>query len=187
MKKIFFILLVSYYLFILQGFAQNVGINSGGVKADASAILDLKSNTKGFLVPRMTAFERMVIRKPATGLLVYQTDGKTGFYYNKGTAAVPLWTPLSGELSISATDPYWSTTGNAGTDSLINFLGTLDARPLRIRVNNIQAGEINPNTGNVALGLRALASTTTGTSNVAIGRDALRGNTAGLGLVAIGD
>src|SRR5687767_753577 len=86
-----------------SAYAQNVGINSDGGKADASAILDLKSNNKGLLVPRMTAFQRMLIKQPSTGLLVYQTDGKSGFYFNKGTAALPLWTRLGGEISISAT------------------------------------------------------------------------------------
>ena len=66
----------------------------------SSAILDLASNSKGVLIPRMTAAERSPgIVSPATGLLVYQTDGASGFYFNSGTAGAPRhsraygWTP----------------------------------------------------------------------------------------------
>ena len=38
----------------------------------------------------MTAAQRAAIAAPATGLLVYQTDGITGLYQYNGTAWVPL-------------------------------------------------------------------------------------------------
>lgn len=46
-----------------------------------SALLDLKSVTKGMLIPRVTLEQREAINEPAEGLLVYQTDDKAGFYY----------------------------------------------------------------------------------------------------------
>jgi hypothetical protein len=70
---------------------QGVGINTTGAAADTSAILDLSSTAKGFLPPRMTAAQRSAIVQPATGLLVYQTDGTAGLYYNTGTPAAPIW------------------------------------------------------------------------------------------------
>lgn len=69
-----------------RSFAQSVSINSNGAVADTSAMLDVKSTTKGLLIPRMTATQRNAIYTPATGLLVFQTDGETGFYYFNGTA-----------------------------------------------------------------------------------------------------
>jgi hypothetical protein len=37
-------------------------------------MLDVKSTTKGMLVPRMTAAQRDAISNPANGLLIYCTD-----------------------------------------------------------------------------------------------------------------
>src|SRR5438128_606839 len=142
MKKLCILYATVACIWVCNVNAQSVGINADGSRADGSAILDLKSYDKGLLVPRMTSFQRTLIKQPATGLLVYQTDGKQGFYYNKGTTSVPLWTQLAAGISFVGTDPYWSTTGNAGTDPAVNFLGTLDAKPLKFRVNNISAGEI---------------------------------------------
>lgn len=73
---------------------NNVGI--GTPAPDASAALDITSNNKGALMPRMTAAQRMAIANPAKGLLVYQTTAPEGFYYNNGTPAAPGWILLGG-------------------------------------------------------------------------------------------
>ena len=59
-------------------FADQVGIGTN--TPNASALLDITSTTKGFLPPRMTATQRGAISTPATGLVVYQTDGTEGLY-----------------------------------------------------------------------------------------------------------
>jgi len=60
-----------------------------------SAIMDLESTTQGLLVPRMTSAERMAIATPAQGLLVYDTDRKSFWYFQNS-----IWGELaSGELS----------------------------------------------------------------------------------------
>lgn len=74
--------------------AQGLGVNTDGSSADNSSMLDVKSTSKGVLVPRMLASERGAISSPATGLVVYQTDGTAGFYYNAGTPASPNWVIL---------------------------------------------------------------------------------------------
>jgi urease beta subunit len=66
----------------------NVAITTTGAVPNASSMLDLVSTTRGFLTPRMTQAQRLAIATPATGLLVYQTNLTTGFYYYDGTAWV---------------------------------------------------------------------------------------------------
>jgi hypothetical protein len=70
--------------------AQGVGINTDNSTADPSAMLDVKSTTRGMLVPRMSEAQRVLIASPATSLLVYQTDGVAGFYYYNGTTWAAL-------------------------------------------------------------------------------------------------
>jgi hypothetical protein len=109
-KKIVFLLLVSFYSFGQTGI--------GTTTPDASAKLDISSTTKGLLAPRMTAAQKTAILLPANGLLIYQTDGVTGFYVNTGTSASPAWLRVN-------TD--WTKTGNdiAYTAGNVSTTGTL--------------------------------------------------------------
>jgi hypothetical protein len=63
-----------------------VGI--GTTTPDASAQLEVVATNKGILIPRITLANRPAA--PATGLLIYQTDDKPGFYYYNGTAWVNI-------------------------------------------------------------------------------------------------
>jgi hypothetical protein len=67
-------------------------IGIGTISPNSSAILDVQSTTQGLLLPTMTLAQKSAILTPATGLLVYQTDGTAGFYYFNGTA----WTAIGG-------------------------------------------------------------------------------------------
>jgi uncharacterized protein (TIGR02145 family) len=73
----------------LQLYCQ-VGINTDNSSPDNSAMLDVKSTSKGFLPPRMTKTQRDAMTSPATGLVIYQTDNTQGFYYYSGTNWVSL-------------------------------------------------------------------------------------------------
>jgi hypothetical protein len=86
MKKLFFVLLM---LYCIKGKAQ-VGV--GTISPNSSAQLDISSTSKGLLIPRLTAAQKSAIASPAEGLIIYQTDGTKGFYYNAGTPASPNWT-----------------------------------------------------------------------------------------------
>lgn len=115
MKKIFS-LTFSLICLSLISKAQNIAINTDGSVADASSILDVKSTTKGMLVPRMTTTQRTAITTPATGLLVFDTDTKSFWFYN-GAA----WTNISGSGSGSFTLPYnGSTSSSASALSVLN-------------------------------------------------------------------
>ncbi len=78
---------VSYIQSYLQGYGgknlviNGIGGNVGIGTSTPNAALDVSSTTQGFLPPRMTAAQRIVISSPAEGLLLYQTDGSKGYIY----------------------------------------------------------------------------------------------------------
>lgn len=80
MKKLFTLTFVLF--FVVFGRAQNVAINTDGSNADSSAILDIKSSSKGLLIPRMSTTQRNAIAAPALGLMVYDTVTKSVWAYN---------------------------------------------------------------------------------------------------------
>lgn len=53
---------------------------------NSSAQVEIASTTRGFLAPRMTQAQKNAIVSPATGLLIYQTDAISGFYYYDGAS-----------------------------------------------------------------------------------------------------
>jgi hypothetical protein len=69
------------------GNAIGAGFTAGG--NDASAIVDIRSTTRGFLPPRMTTAQRDAIASPAAGLLVYNTTTNAWNGWN-GTSWVVL-------------------------------------------------------------------------------------------------
>jgi trimeric autotransporter adhesin len=176
--------------------AQGVAINESGASADASAILDVTSTTKGMLIPRMTATQRSAISSPATGLLLYQTDGTQGFYYNSGTPSTPNWILLSSALINQISD--------ADGDTKVQVEESSDEDKIRFDVAGTEFFRMNSgrlevlNTGNSVfigegagtsddlsnnqntfIGKDAGNANTTGTRNIAIGSDALTNSTIG--------
>lgn len=152
-------------------FAQNIGLNNDGTLPDGSAIFDIKSDSRGVLIPRMTLDERNAIFSPSAGLLIYQTDQTPGFYYFNGTTWVtiingvtetdPLYTS-SPSAEISSTNishwntafnwgRLWSFTGNSGTNPSTDFLGTTDNSGLSLRTNGIEQIRFSA-LGNVGIG-----------------------------------
>jgi trimeric autotransporter adhesin len=175
MKKITFC--ISFFLFTLMGNAQSVAINTDGSTANTSSILDIKSITKGMLIPRLTAVQRIAITTPANGLLVYDNDS-TSFAYFNGT----IWVFLKGTIN---TSNNWNILGNIGTTTA-NFIGTTDAQDLRFKIDNTPYGFFNKNKTNTALGEATLQANTSGISNIAYGANALTLNTSGSGNTANG-
>lgn len=169
MKNIF---LTSVLILITMGiFSQNVGINDDGSGPNASAILDVRSTSKGMLIPRMTQAQRNLIAAPATGLMVYQTDETDGFYYFNGTAWQAIGSSYtetdpvyeaSAASDVSASDisnwntafgwgQGWGITGTSGTNPATHFFGTTDNAGLAFRTNNTERMRIATD-GNVGIG-----------------------------------
>ncbi|MCW3092120.1 MAG: hypothetical protein JWP81_3189 [Ferruginibacter sp.] len=114
--------------------AQGIAVNTDKTPADNSALLDIKSTTKGLLIPRMDFGARNLIAAPAQGLLIYQTNNTPGFYYYTGSA----WSPVPDQMgnhimtqNITANSNYISKTGsNQG-------IQILDNGAVSIRTKNI--------------------------------------------------
>ena len=106
MKKIA-ILLFSILLGTIPTIAQ-VAINSDSSAPDNSALLDIKSTTKGLLLPRLTTLQISAITSPAEGLIVFNSDS-SDFYGYKGNRWVSMW-------NIADTLDNWYC-GNQITDS----------------------------------------------------------------------
>jgi hypothetical protein len=70
------------------------GVGVGTIIPDSSSALEVKSSSKGLLIPRMTLLQRNAISNPANALVIYQTDGISGFYSNSGTTSSPVWVQL---------------------------------------------------------------------------------------------
>ena len=85
MKNITTVLLA--ILFASTIFAQTgvVISENSGETPDNSAILDVRSTTQGILIPRMTVHNRINMPNKTEGLMVYQTDDVSGFYYYDGS------------------------------------------------------------------------------------------------------
>lgn len=89
--------------------AQGVAINATSSRADTSAMMDIASTTKGMLIPRMTTTQRNAIPLPATGLMIFQTDGTAGFYYYTGSA----WSAVGGSMPSGTTGDLLYYNGSA--------------------------------------------------------------------------
>ena len=90
--------------------SQNVGINTTGTPAHASAGLDVDFTDKGVLIPRVALTSNVdvaTIPAPATSLLVYNTNAAMvngdglGFYYWNGTE----WYSLGGATPPPSSGP----------------------------------------------------------------------------------
>jgi hypothetical protein len=80
---------------------NNMGI--GTLTPHPTAVLDLSTTDKGFLAPRLTSVQRDAIVNPADGLLIYNTDDKTFWYFD---GAQNLWVQVSGQTgNVGPTGP----------------------------------------------------------------------------------
>lgn len=180
-KSSLFVMII--IVFACKAGAQSLAINTDGSTAAANALLDVKSTTKGILIPRMSKTERNAIAAPETGLLVFQdAPDSIGFYFFGGSK----WLWLT---SADNTDTLvWKRSGNANTVPATHFVGTTDNNALRFRINNKWAGEMDSTKRTVLLGLGA-GKNTAGSSraNIAIGSAALLNNNFGSNNISIGD
>ena len=80
MKKLSSI--IAILLFFSSAMFAQVGINTDNSTPESSAMLDVKSTSKGFLPPRMTTTQRDAIIQPVAGLTIYNTSKNCNETYN---------------------------------------------------------------------------------------------------------
>jgi hypothetical protein len=80
MKTLTFLIIV--FLLFSNAMSAQVGINTDNSTPANSAMLDVKSTSKGFLPPRMTTSQRDLINSPVAGLTIYNTTKNCNETYN---------------------------------------------------------------------------------------------------------
>ena len=161
------------FLSLNMSFAQTsdkIGDNPGN--KHTSAVLELESTTKGFLLPRMSPSQMAAISNPALGLQIYNTTDSCIYVYRG----------ISGWYSTCGGFNAWSTFGNTGINPSTNFLGTTDGQPLVVKTNGVErlrfdaAGNINQ-TGSGAVNFTGYVTANAGAT--------ITGPSAGAGFVNI--
>lgn len=110
-------------------FAQTNGVGIGTITPAASALLDVDAspaNNKGFLIPRITAVQRLAIVSPANSLLVFDTDSACFFYWN---AIASGWKSLcnagaTGAIGSTGATGIAGTIGSTGNTGIIGMSGS---------------------------------------------------------------
>jgi len=130
MKKITFLLLVLASITASTTFSQ-VAINSDGESPNSKSMLDVKSTTKGILIPRMLTSERITLGNTLTtaekGMMVYDTE-KGAFYYFDSSSWVKLaaYGNSDDDWTVNGDNMYSAVNGDVGIGINTNFQGKLD-------------------------------------------------------------
>ena len=190
-------IILSSILFLAFNTLQSqVGI--GTETPEASSVLDINSTSKGLLVPRMTQIQKNAIPNPATGLLLYQTDGTVGFYSYDGSNWLLLINNSSqglyfgpglgnGHNNLALGTSMGSGTGKRntaiGSRALENYSGTSFDNNTAVGYYALQ--KVTDGQQNTALGAETMFELTTGDHNTAIGAQTII-NSTGSGNTALG-
>lgn len=142
MKKLLLLLLP--VITILTAAAQNIGI--GTTNPNASALLDLSTTTKGFLLPRVTTAQMFAIPNPANGLMVFNTSYNQMYHYDgsiwRGVLNATYWIK-----PINNRDVMSNTTDSVGIGITIPTRRLDVNGAARIRGNLYADGAVDANIG----------------------------------------
>jgi len=130
-------------LLLLSSTTAQAQVGIGTTTPNAKAALEVSATDKGLLIPRLTQAQRTAMTSVPDGLMVFQTDNTTGFWYYFGGAWVNI--------------PNASTAG----DNLGNHTATqnLNLGANQLVGNGGSAGIGIGSTGNVGIGTTAPAAT----------------------------
>lgn len=161
MKKGFIHIILSVLLCTVANFystslSAQVKIGQNPTTINPNAVLEMESNNKGLLLPRL-ALTSPSSPAPLTafvsGMLVYNTATtdsiSPGLYYSDSAR----WNKVSIPGPAAGPMPFdnWSLTGNGGTNPSSNFIGTKDNAGLSFKTNNTERMRITEN-GRIGIG-----------------------------------
>ena len=129
---------------------SQVAISSDGSAPDNSAMLDVKSTTKGMLIPRMTLAECEGITNPANGLLIFCTSNNQ-YYSNKGTPSIPDWVMVSSQWLFTGSDINF-------TGGKVGLSQTNPAYPLDVLGDINFSGNLRKNGSTVGTGVSTVTA-----------------------------
>ena len=144
----------------------NAQVGIGTVNPDPSAILDLSSENKGMLVPRISSEKRNLISQPAEGLLIYNTTTKGFNYFQSGWKDfLPNYKTITANTAVSTTDatidePIADVTlrPSSGTYS-VNFNSQYKNEPITTVTTVVTPGVVSFNTANCFAALNTAIAT----------------------------
>ncbi|MGN7720752.1 hypothetical protein [Chitinophaga sp. 22620] len=137
------LIMATLLFFSYNSLKAQVKIGGDPAVVDPNAILELESNRKGFLLPRLDAagFTFLKTRTVTQGMVVYLKAGAhangAGFYFKTGTGNTDAdWTKMAGDDGVGGGP--WKLGGNNNADAN-SFIGTTISQPLAFKVNNSPA------------------------------------------------
>lgn len=138
-KTLFGIFLILIPIALL---GQNVGISDSEASftPNNSAALEIKSTSRGVLVPRLTTAQRNAIASPAEGLLVYDSELDYFFFYASG------WQQLGGASGSGGT-----LIADADADTKVSVESSSDIDKVEITTAGNKWMEVD-NLGNIKMG-----------------------------------
>ncbi|HQM70591.1 MAG TPA: hypothetical protein PK521_14890, partial [Bacteroidales bacterium] len=154
-------------------FSQGVGISEIAITPESSSILELRSTVRGFLAPRMTTAQRIALGSttPAAGLLVYDTETKSFWYWDAGWKAFAsgAWgtsNQLLGMNDAGDANEYKTLLGTTNQINVAHSAGQITlSTPQDIHTgaspvfHGLTVSDLSPNAGVYTDGSRALTST----------------------------
>lgn len=107
------IILPLVFIILSSNSFSQIGI--GTTNPESSSILDLSSDTKGFLPPRMDDSEKLAINNPAEGLLIYNTTENCIEYFSN-MDWVSLCTTDSNQIKVYNSQNFILTNSGGGVN-----------------------------------------------------------------------
>lgn len=143
-RKIVFTMLALLGTGIAANAQLKVGDNPTSIQK--SSILELESTRQGLLLPRLADTTAINLLTPPDGMIIYLNADNSLRLRSNGS-----WKKIA---DLAAATSNWSLNGNSGTDSTLNFIGTVDGKPLVMKTDNTERLRINSN-GNIGIGTNA--------------------------------